>query len=887
MNELPEPARNHFLLTWEADHYQVSPGSSQAILLSITNLSTEKGYFEFVVKGLPGEWVFLSSPVIELGARGQGEIELTISVPEAPQGRIGRYPFTIEAIWQGRADLLETLSGSITVAAYETEGRLGLLLAATQFAVEPGSSITIPLVLHNRGLNPDTFKLGVEGLPTAWISTADVQTELQAGEQKEIELAIHPPQTSESPAGRTPFKIVIFSQTAPGQRVEVECGLTIAVFSAFSIQLHPTTLHTEYPGFLNVRNEGNAPDTYELDWVDQRNNLVFEGIQPEGMPRVDNGIPQAGFSIYPIIEPVHLRVEAGQTGSIEFKAHPRSRPILGGDFRIPFKTIVQSSSKQSLSQSGEVVGQGLIPAWLLVAATIILLTFICVSFYLFNSNRTRALRATQTYQAAISQVLGATQTAAVNQTQAALGGQEDSDGDGLTNLEEIDRGTDPNNPDSDNDGLMDGDEAKNRGTDPLNRDTDGDTLADGEEVSRWFTDPRNPDSDSDGLSDGAEVQLTSDPLNPDSDQDGIQDGDEVNRGTNPLNPDSDNDRLNDGQETPPCPDPLKPDSDGDGIIDGQDPNPCDPGNPSLTATAGSSAPTATQIPPTVVPTATTAPPVTPIPALPSDLGGMILFESNRDGNPEIYGMNIAERSIARLTDNDIADTQPVLAPDGFLVALVVPQNNNNEIILTSVTGEAAFNLSNNPADDQQPSWSPDGDWIAFTSNRDGNQEIYVVRIDGSELRNITNHPANDSEPFWFRTGELLDTEDWIAFTSNRDGNLEIYITNLDGSDTRNLTLNQANDYSPSASGFSEQITFVSERDGNPEIYLMGLDGSNQINLTNNGARDLDPVFGPTSTWVAFTTDRDGNLEVYVSQTSGEGIYNLTQNSAQDSNPSWR
>ncbi len=887
MNETIDPSNANFLLIWEADHYHVPPGSSQAILLSITNLSTEKGYFEFEVQGLPSEWVFLSSPVIELGARGQGEVELRISVPETPKGRIGRYPFTVGAIRQGKPELTESLSGSITVAAIETEGRLGMLLAATQFAVEPGSSITIPVVLHNRGLTPDTFRLGIEDLPTAWISSTDVQTDLEAGEQKEIELAIHPPHSVESQAGRTPFKIAIYSLSAPGQKAEVDCVLTIGVFSAFSIQLHPKTINAEQSGYLSVRNEGNSPDTYELVWVDQQNSLVFEGIQREEMPTTGEAISQAGLAYYPITESIPLRVEAGQTESIEFRAYPRSRPILGGNFRIPFNTNVRSSSNQFLSQSGEVLGRGLIPAWLLVAIAIALLSCICAAFYLINNNRAQATRATQTYQASISQVLGATQTAAINQTQAAMSGQEDSDGDGLTNLEEITTGTDPNNVDTDNDGLSDGDEVKNRGTDPLKPDTDGDALADGEEVIRWMTDPRNPDSDSDGLSDGAEVQLTSDPLNPDSDQDGISDGDEVNRGTNPLSPDTDNDGLNDGQETPPCPDPLKPDSDGDGIIDGQDPEPCNPGNTPPTASAAPVIPTATQIPPTALPTATTVPPATPLPALPPDLGGMILFESNRDGKPEIYGMDVAERSVVRLTDNDITDTQAVLAPDAFLVALVAIQNDNNEIILTSITGEAPYNLSNNPADDQQPSWSPDGDRIAFTSNRDGNQEIYVVGIDGSELRNITNNPANDSDPFWFRTGELLDTEDWIVFTSNRDGNMEIYITNLDGSDTRNLTLNTANDYSPSGSGFSEQITFVSERDGNPEIYLMGLDGSNQINLTNNGGRDLDPVFGPTSTWVAFTSDRDGNLELYVIQTAGEGIYNLTQNPAQDSNPSWR
>ncbi|MBP9827674.1 hypothetical protein KBC55_00795 [Patescibacteria group bacterium] len=62
----------------------------------------------------------------------------------------------------------------------------------------------------------------------------------------------------------------------------------------------------------------------------------------------------------------------------------------------------------------------------------------------------------------------------------------DSDGDGLSNDEEMELGTSINNPDSDNDGLGDREEIQVYKTNPLNPDTDGDTYSDGVEVQGGY-----------------------------------------------------------------------------------------------------------------------------------------------------------------------------------------------------------------------------------------------------------------------------------------------------------------------------------------------------------------------------------------------------------------
>lgn len=112
----------------------------------------------------------------------------------------------------------------------------------------------------------------------------------------------------------------------------------------------------------------------------------------------------------------------------------------------------------------------------------------------------------------------------------------DTDGDGLTDAEEASLGTNPNDPDSDMDGLSDGNERNVYGTNPLNDDTDSDGLGDHQEIDLG-ADPNKPDTDGDGLGDAFEGNSGfSDPALADTDGDGDDDLTEFSLGTDPRDP---------------------------------------------------------------------------------------------------------------------------------------------------------------------------------------------------------------------------------------------------------------------------------------------------------------------------------------------------------------
>ena len=125
------------------------------------------------------------------------------------------------------------------------------------------------------------------------------------------------------------------------------------------------------------------------------------------------------------------------------------------------------------------------------------------------------------------------------------------DRDGLTTEQELQAGTNPNDPDSDDDGMLDGWEIR-YGFDPLNgagnhgaQDPDADGLSNVQESSAG-TDPNRSDTDIDGLPDGWEVAhglsplraVASDGAGGDPDHDGLVNTLEYRAGTDPRDPDS-------------------------------------------------------------------------------------------------------------------------------------------------------------------------------------------------------------------------------------------------------------------------------------------------------------------------------------------------------------
>ena len=224
-------------------------------------------------------------------------------------------------------------------------------------------------------------------------------------------------------------------------------------------------------------------------------------------------------------------------------------------------------------------------------------------------------------------------------------------------------------------------------------------------------------------------------------------------------------------------------------------------------------------------------------------GKQIAFEFNPDtaGRPasrsEIYVMNAnGTGTPRRLTRNGVFDGDPSWSPDGKFIVFESQRDGNSELYRLDVRTRKVKRLTNDPAFDGDPAWSPFGHGIAFTSTRTGNREVFLMRFDSSQPLNLTNNRASDFDPTWSPNGEL------VTFVTDRDGNMEIYATN-DRFLLRRLTAHPSLDAFPAWSPDGTHIVFVSDRrdPGNRDLYVMKSDGTGAAKqLTDSPNWDVAP-----------------------------------------------
>ena len=133
-------------------------------------------------------------------------------------------------------------------------------------------------------------------------------------------------------------------------------------------------------------------------------------------------------------------------------------------------------------------------------------------------------------------------------------------------------------------------------------------------------------------------------------------------------------------------------------------------------------------------------------------GQRLVMSLGNGGDSGLVELDLRSKQVRNLTQGAGINTGPSFSPDGRQIAFESDRDGNQQLYVMGATG--IRRLSTGQGRYSTPVWSPRGDYIAFTKQMSGAFLIGVMKPDGSGERILTEGYHNEG-PTWAPNGRVL------------------------------------------------------------------------------------------------------------------------------------
>lgn len=269
-------------------------------------------------------------------------------------------------------------------------------------------------------------------------------------------------------------------------------------------------------------------------------------------------------------------------------------------------------------------------------------------------------------------------------------------------------------------------------------------------------------------------------------------------------------------------------------------------------------------------------------------GNRIVFQSNRDGNYEIYVMNADGSDQRRLTHQLEADRQPDWSPDGKRIVFQSYRGSNSyggtmtsDLWAMDPDGGNLEQITATPEAEITPRYSPDGNRIVYVSGPPGDPHLMVsfaaAGPAGYRPRELKSAqwplPKDIGNPIWSSDGK------WIYFDASEGVvDTDLMAVNVNDGSRKSLLNYRYHSFYPSPSPDGKKLAFGANLERKPrqwDIMVMDVASGRAERLVGEPGYDAIPEWSPDGRKIIFLSSKTGNQEIYVIGADGSGMTQLT------------